>query len=100
MIYKLFLSDVTYFRIIINSGYRFYANNIVGCGLYNNYSNDIVFYNILSQNGYNKFNLIETYRMVEADRSAINSILLFKKKNSNEFVMVTGGNEKKLKIYA
>ena len=100
LIYKLFLSDVTYFRIIINSGFRFYANNIVGSGLYNNYSNDIVFYNILSQNGYNKFNLIETYRMVEADRSAINSILWFKKKNSNEYVMVTGGNEKKLKTYA
>ena len=99
LIYKLFLSDVTYFRIIINSGYTFYSNNIIGCGLYNNYSNDLVFYNILNQNGYNKFNLVETFRMAEADKSIINSILLFKKKNSNEFVMVTGGNEKKLKAY-
>ena len=102
LIYKLFLPDATYFRSIINSGYRFFGNNIVCCGLFNNYSNDIVLYNVLSQGGHNKFNLIETHRISEADKSAINSIIFYKKKsagNNSGFIMVTGGNEKKLKTY-
>ena len=102
LIYKLFLPDATYFSSIVNSGYQFYSNNILCCGLFNNYSNDIVLYSVLSQGGHNKFNLVETLRISEADKSAINSILLYKKKNPNNpsvFVMITGGNEKKLKTY-
>ena len=102
LIYKLFLPDATYFGSVVNSAYQFYSNNIVCCGLFNNYSNDIVLYNVLSQGGHNKFNLVETQRISEADKSAINSISFYKKKNANNpsaFVMVTGGNEKKLKTY-
>ena len=67
-----------------------------------NYLNDLVMYNVVSQEGHNKFNLIETYRISEADRSAINSMLLLKKKNvtdSSSFYLLTGGNEQKLKVY-
>ena len=103
LIYKLFLPDNTYFRTILNTGYNFYSNSIMCSGLFNNYLNDLVMYNVVSQGGYNKFNLIENFRITEADKSAINSILLLKKKNvtdSSAFIMVTGGNEQKLKIYA
>ena len=51
--------------------------------------------------GLNKLG-IETYRISEADRNAINSILLLKKKNvtdSSSFYLLTGGNEQKLKVY-
>ena len=102
LIYKLFLPDNTYFRCILNTGYNFYSNSIMCCGLYNNYLNDLVMYNVISQGGHNKFNLIETYRISEADRNAINSILLLKKKNvtdSSSFYLLTGGNEQKLKVY-
>ena len=103
LIYKLFLPDVTYLRTVINTGYNYYGSNILCCGLYNNYSNEIVVYNVVSQGGYNKFKLIESFRISEADKSAINSIILMKKKNATDssgIVMITGGNEKKLKTYA
>ena len=102
LIYKLFLPDITYLRIIINSGYQFYSNNILCCGLFNNYLNDLVMYNVVSKGGHNKFNLVESFKISEADKSAINSILLMKKKNvknSSEFIMITGGNEQRLKTY-
>lgn len=102
LIYKLFLPDITYLRIIINSGYQFYSNNILCCGLFNNYLNDLVMYNVVSKGGHNKFNLEESFKISEADKSAINSILIIKKKNiknSSEFIMITGGNEQKLKTY-
>ena len=103
LIYKLFLPDVSYLRTIINSGYKFYSNSILCCGLFNNFSNDLVLYNVVSQGGHNKFNLIEIQRISDADRSAINSVQLWKKKNVNDssaFIVITGGNEKKLKTYA
>ena len=102
LIYKLFLPDVTYFRSILNTGYQFYSNNILCTGLFNNYSNDLVLYNVITQGGHNKFNLIEVQRISEADKSAINSVVLTKRKNINDtsgFMVITGGNEKKLKTY-
>ena len=102
LIYKLFLPDNTYFRCILNTGFNYYSNSIMCCGLFNNYLNDLVMYNVVSQGGHNKFNLIESYRISEADRNAINSILLLKKKNvtdSSSFYLLTGGNEQKLKVY-
>ena len=81
LIYKLFLPDVTYFRSILNTGYQFYSNNILCTGLFNNYSNDLVLYNVITQGGHNKFNLIEVQRISEADKSAINSVVLTKRKN-------------------
>lgn len=71
LIYKLFLPNVAYFRTILNTGYKFYNNSIVCCGLFNSYSNDIVTYNIINQGGYNKFNLLEKFRICEADKSPI-----------------------------
>lgn len=103
LIYKLFLPDVTYFKSILNTGYKFYSTNIMCCGLFNSYSHDLVLYNIKNQGGYNKFELVENFRLNEADKSCINSILILKKKTSNDasaFILLTGGNEKKLKIYA
>ena len=103
LIYKLFLPDVTYFKSILNTGYKFYSSNIMCCGLFNSYSHDLVLYNIQNKGGYNKFELVEKFRLNEADKSCINSILILKKKNSNDassFILLTGGNEKKLKIYA
>ena len=101
-IYKLFLPDNTYFRCVFNTGFNFYSSSIMCCGLCNNYLNDLIMYNVISQGGHNKFNLIESYRISEADRSAINSILLLKKKNvtdSSSFYLLTAGNEQKLKVY-
>ena len=103
LIYKLFLPDVSYIRTIINTGIKFYTNSIVCSGLFRQYSNDLVLFNIINQGGYNKFNLIENFRLSEVDRGSINSILLLKKANANDssgIIMVTGGNEKKLKVYA
>ena len=103
LIYKLFLPDVSYLRTIVNTGIKFYSNSVVCSGLFKQYSNDIVLFNIINQGGYNKFNLMEIFRISEADRGAINSIIFLKKANANDasgIVMVTGGNEKKLKVYA
>ena len=102
LIYKLFLPDNTYFRCVFNTGFNFYSSSIMCCGLCNNYLNDLIMYNVISQGGHNKFNLIESYRISEADRNAINSILLLKKKNvtdSSSFYLLTAGNEQKLKVY-
>ena len=102
LIYKLYLPDVSYLRTIINTGIKFYSNSIVCSGLFKQYSNDIVLFNIINQGGYNKFNLLKNFRISEADRGAINSIILLKKANANDasgIVMITGGNEKKLKVY-
>ena len=103
LIYKLFLPDVSYLRTIINTGIKFYSNSVVCSGLFKQYSNDLVLFNIINQGGYNKFNLIENFRISEADRGSINSIVFLKKANVNDasgIVMITGGNEKKLKVYS
>jgi hypothetical protein len=102
LIYKLFLPDVSYIRTVVNTGHKFFSNSIVCSGLFRQYSNDLVLFNINSQGGYNKFNLLENFRISEADRGSINSILLLKKSNVNDasgIVMVTGGSEMKLKVY-
>jgi hypothetical protein len=103
LIYKLFLPDVSYLRTIVNTGYKFYSNSIVCSGLFRQYSNDLVLFNIINQGGYNKFNIMENFRLSEVDRGSINCILILKKANVNDakgFVMVTGGSERKLKVYA
>ena len=103
LIYKLFLPDVSYIRTIVNTGLNFYTNSIICSGLFKQYSNDLVIFNIINQGGYNKFNLMENFRLSEVDRGSINSILLLKKANANDssgIILVTGGNEKKLKVYA
>ena len=103
LIYKLFLPDVSYIRIIFNTGYKFFSNSIICSGLFRQYSNDLVCFNIINQGGYNKFNILEQFRLTEVDRGTINSILLLKKTHVNDptaFIMVTGGNERKLKVYA
>ena len=103
LITKLFLPDVSYIRTIINTGNKFYSNSIVCSGLFRQYSNDLVLFNITNQGGYNKFNLLENFRLSEVDRGSINSIVLLKKANVNDssgIIMVTGGTEKKLKVYA
>ena len=102
LIYKLFLPNVSYIRNIINTGYKFYSNNIICSGLFRQYSNDIVSFNIINQGGYNKFNLMESFKISDVDKGAINSILLLKKSNGNDqssFFMVTGGNEQRIKVY-
>ena len=103
LIYKLFLPDVSYIRTIINTGHKFYSNSIVCSGLFRQYSNDLVLFNIINQRGYNKFNLLENFRLSEVDSASINSILFLKKTNvndSSDIIMVTGETEKKLKVYA
>ena len=103
LIYKLFLPDVSFLRTIINTGIKFYSNSIVCSGLFRQYSNDLVLFNIINQGGYNKFNLLENFRLSEVDKGSINSILFLKKSNVNDasgIIMVTGGTEKKLKVYA
>ena len=102
LIYKLFLPDVSYIRTIVNTGYKFYSNSIVCSGLFKQYSNDLVLFDIISQGGYNKFNLMEKYRICEADKGSINAVVFLKKANVNDaqgIIMVTGGNEQKLKVY-
>ena len=102
LIYKLFLPNVSYIRTIVNTGYKFYSNSIVCSGLFSQYSNDLVLFEIISQGGYNKFNLIEKYRICEADKGSINAVMFLKKANLNDaqgMIMVTGGNEQKLKVY-
>ena len=83
--------------------YKFYSNSIICSGLFKQYSNDLVLFNVINQGGYNKFNIMENFRLSEVDRGTINSILLLKKAHVNDttaFVMVTGGNERKLKVYS
>ena len=103
LIYKLFLPDVSFIRLIFNTGYKFYSNSIICSGLFRQYSNDLVLFNIINQGGYNKFNIMEKFRLSEVDKGTINSIILLKKTHVNDptsFIMVTGGNERKLKVYA
>ena len=102
LIYKLYLPEVTYLRIIVNTGIKFFSNCIICSGLLKQYSNDLVMFNILNQGGYNKFGLREIFRLCEVDRGSINSLILMKKANVNDsssIVMITGGNEKNLKVY-
>ena len=103
LIYKLFLPDVSYLRTIVNTGYKFYSNSIICSGLFKQYSNDLVLFNVINQGGYNKFNIMENFRLSEVDRGSINAIILLKKANVNDataFVLITGGNERKLKVYS
>ena len=102
LIYKLYLPEVTYLRIIVNTGVKFFSNSIICSGLFKQYSNDLVLFNIINQGGYNKFGLREIFRLSEVDKGSINSLVLLKKANSNDssgIVMITGGNEKVLKVY-
>ena len=102
LIYKLSLPEVSYLRTIVNTGYKFYSNSIICSGLFRQYCSDLVLFNIINQGGYNKFNISENFRLVQPDMGNINQILLLKKANVNDpsgIVMITGGNEKKLKVY-
>ena len=102
LIYKLYLPEVTYLRILVNTGVKFFSNSIIGSGLFKQYSNDLVMFSIINQGGYNKFGIREIFRLTEVDKGSINSLLLMKKANVNDssgIVMITGGNEKILKVY-
>ena len=102
LIYKLYLPEVTYLRILVNTGVKFFSNSIIGSGLFKQYSNDLVMFSIINQGGYNKFGIREIFRLTEVDKGSINSLLLMKKANVNDssgIVMITGGNEKVLKVY-
>ena len=102
LIYKLSLPDVSYLRTIVNTGYKFYSSSIICSGLFRQYCTDLVLFNVINQGGYNKFTILENFRLVVPDKGNINQILLLKKLNVNDssgIVMVTGGNEKRLKVY-
>ena len=70
--------------------------------MFKQYSNDLVMFNIINQGGYNKFGIREIFRLTEVDKGSINSLVFMKKANVNDssgIVMITGGNEKNLKVY-
>ena len=106
LINRLFLPEVTYFKVIKNCGINGYGCNVICSGLFNQYSTDLVCYKISYQRAYNKFNLMEGFRIKEADHGTINSIVFVKSKGGYEDVtqkdmfVITGGMEKVIKVYA
>ena len=102
LINRLFLPEVTYFKVIK----KWFESSIICSGLFNQYSIDLICYKVVYQRGYNKFNLIEGFRIRQADHGPINSILCVKSRGGNEDgtqnseFIITGGMEKTIKVYS
>lgn len=90
---------------MINSGIDRISDSFICGGLFNQYSHDIVNYNIKTQLGFNELGVDEISRIKGVDKGAINSVIILKKNinnntiNQNNFIVITAGNEQCIKTY-
>ena len=105
LIEKISIPDNNYIKCLINSGIDRISDSFICGGLFNQYSHDIVNYNIKTQLGFNELGVDEISRIKGVDKGAINSVIILKKNinnntiNKNNFIVITAGNEKCIKTY-
>ena len=105
LIEKISIPDNNYIKCLINNGIDHISDSFICGGLFNQYSHDIVNYNIKTQLGFNELRFEEISRIKGVDKGAINSVIILKKNiydntiNQNNFIVITAGNEQCIKTY-